>query len=138
MLVENPTTPMERMYFRSPQRVNKDTTYIFPRNPGGGVILGGCRVDNDWSGEVNLEFAEDIKRRCCTLALELGRPEDLKVIQHGVGLRRKCYFRASLRSLLIFTAASRKGGARIEREVKEERVVIHNYGAGGAGYQASW
>jgi D-amino-acid oxidase len=89
MLVENPKTPMTRMYFRSPQRVNKDTTYIFPRNPGGGVILGGCRVDNDWSGEVSLEFAEDIKRRCCALALELGRPEDLKVIQHGVGLRRK-------------------------------------------------
>ncbi len=83
---------MERMYLRSPQRVNKDTTYIFPRNPGGGVILGGWRVDIDWSGEVNLEFAEDIKRRCCASALELGRPEDLKVIQHGVGLRRKCSF----------------------------------------------
>jgi hypothetical protein len=27
------------------------------RNPGGGVILGGCRVDKDWNGEVNLEFA---------------------------------------------------------------------------------
>ena len=89
MLVENPKTPMTRMYFRSPQRVNKDTTYIFPRNPGGGVILGGCRVDNDWSGEVCMDFAEDIKRRCCALAPELGRPEDLKVIQHGVGLRRK-------------------------------------------------
>ena len=89
MLVENPKIPMTRMYFRSPQRVNKDTTYIFPRNPGGGVILGGCRVDNDWRGEVSMDFAEDIKKRCCALAPELGRPEDLKVIQHGVGLRRK-------------------------------------------------
>ena len=89
MLVENPKTPMTRMYFRSPQRVNKDTTYIFPRNPRSGVILGGCRVDNDWSGEVNMDFAEDIKKRCCALAPELGQPEDLKVIQHGVGLRRK-------------------------------------------------
>jgi hypothetical protein len=26
MLVENPKIPMERMYFRSPQRVNKDTS----------------------------------------------------------------------------------------------------------------
>ncbi|PMD35686.1 putative D-amino acid oxidase [Hyaloscypha variabilis F] len=121
MLVENPKTPMTRMYFRSPQRVNKDTTYIFPRNPGGGVILGGCRVDNDWSGEVSMDFAEDIKRRCCALAPELGRPEDLKVIQHGVGLR-----------------PSRKGGARVEREIISDVVVIHNYGAGGAGYQASW
>jgi hypothetical protein len=29
MLVENPKTLTKRMYFRSPQRVNKDTTYIF-------------------------------------------------------------------------------------------------------------
>ena len=85
-------TPLKRMYFRSPQRVNKDTTYVFPRLPGGGVILGGCRFDNEWSGDVDLEFAEDIKRRCCALAPELGRPEDLKVIQHGVGLRRRFPF----------------------------------------------
>ncbi|KUJ12415.1 putative D-amino acid oxidase [Mollisia scopiformis] len=121
MLVENPKTPMERMYFRSPQRVNKDTTYVFPRNPGGGVILGGCRFDNEWDGEVDLEFAEDIKRRCCALAPELGKPEDLKVIQHAVGLR-----------------PSRKGGPRLERESMGKTMVIHNYGAGGAGYQASW
>jgi D-amino-acid oxidase len=91
MLVETPKTPMTRMYFRSPQRVNKDTTYVFPRNPGGGVILGGCRFDNEWNGEVDLSLAEDIKRRCCALAPELGKPEDLKVISHSVGLRRKLY-----------------------------------------------
>jgi D-amino-acid oxidase len=96
MLVENPQTLMTRMYFRSPQRVNKDTTYVFPRNPGGGVILGGCRFDNEWSGEVDLEFAEDIKRRCCALAPELGKPEDLKVISHSVGLRRKFHRKAGL------------------------------------------
>lgn len=89
MLVESPETPLTRMYFRSPQRVNKDTTYVFPRNPGGGVILGGCRFDNEWTGGVDLEFADDIKRRCCALAPELGKPEDLRVIQHGVGLRRE-------------------------------------------------
>jgi hypothetical protein len=69
---------------KSPRHLRDDC-----RNPGGGVILGGCRVDKDWNGEVNLEFAEDIKRRCCALAPELGQPEDLKVIQHGVRLRRK-------------------------------------------------
>lgn len=89
MLVESPKTPMTRMYFRSPQRVNKDTTYVFPRGPHNGVVLGGCRLDNDWSGDVNLEFAEDIKQRCCALAPELGKPEDLRVIYHGVGLRRE-------------------------------------------------
>ncbi|THY19218.1 putative D-amino acid oxidase [Aureobasidium pullulans] len=121
MLVESPKTLMTRMYFRSPQRVNKDTTYVFPRGPHNGVVLGGIRLDNDWSGEVDLELAEDIKQRCCALAPELGKPEDLKVIYHGVGLR-----------------PSRKGGARLERERFAEHLVIHNYGAGGAGYQASW
>lgn len=89
MLVESPKTSMTRMYFRSPQRVNKDTTYVFPRGPHNGVVLGGVRLDNEWNGDVDLEFAEDIKKRCCALAPELGKPEDLKVIYHGVGLRRE-------------------------------------------------
>ncbi len=63
------------------------------RNPGGGLILGGYRFDKDWNGEVNLEFAEGIKRRCCALAPELGQLEDLKVIQHGVGFRCKFWIR---------------------------------------------
>ncbi|KAH8898748.1 putative D-amino acid oxidase [Thozetella sp. PMI_491] len=121
MLVETPKKPLTQMYFRSPRRVDSDTTYVFPRHPTGGVILGGCRVENDWNCEVDLEFAEDIKRRCCRLAPELGQPEDLKVIQHTVGLR-----------------PSRKGGPRLEAEIIDGQLVIHNYGASGAGYQASW
>ncbi|CZS96709.1 hypothetical protein WAI453_010120 [Rhynchosporium graminicola] len=121
MLVETPPIPLTRMYFRSPQRVNKDTTYVFPRNPGGGIVLGGCRFDGEWSGEVDFEFAEDIKRRCCDLAPELGRPEDLRVLQHCVGLR-----------------PGRRGGPRLEKEIIRGRLVVHNYGAAGAGFQASW
>jgi len=121
MLVENPSTKLEKMYFRSPRRVDKDTTYVFPRGPHCGVILGGCRFDNEWDGQVDLRFAEDIKRRCCELCPELGTPENLKVIQHAVGLR-----------------PSRKAGARIEEELISGSLVVHNYGAGGAGYQASW
>lgn len=34
--------------------------------------------------------------------------------------------------------ASRKGGARLEKEVIDGFTVVHNYGAGGAGYQSSW
>lgn len=93
LLVENPkhdaSKPLTRMYFRSPKRTFKDTTYVFPRGRHGGVILGGCRFDNEWSGDVDLEFSEDIKRRCCALAPELGKAQDLKVIQHAVGLRRE-------------------------------------------------
>jgi D-amino-acid oxidase len=140
MLVESPKASMTRMYFRSPQRVNKDTTYVFPRGPHNGVVLGGCRFDNDWSADVNLDFAEDIKRRCCALAPELGAPEDLRVIHHGVGLRRKfsAIRRNTQTNANLFDTASRRGGARVEREKVGTKVVIHNYGAGGAGYQSSW
>ena len=81
------------MYFRAPHR-DADATHIFPRgkNGMGGIILGGCRQKNNWNAEVDLEFAEEIKQKCCALVPQLGKPEDLKVIKHGVGFRRKCLF----------------------------------------------
>jgi D-amino-acid oxidase len=78
------------MAFRAPDR-DGEATHIFPRGPNGrgGVILGGCRQKDNWDGEVDLEFAEVIKKRCCDLVPELGKPEELRVIKHGVGFRRK-------------------------------------------------
>ena len=93
LLVETPSKPLEKMYFRSPKRVASDTTYVFPRYPHGGVVLGGCRLDGVWDGNIDLDFAEDIKRRCCALCPDLGKPEDLKVLYHAVGLRRKLFLR---------------------------------------------
>ncbi|GAM40402.1 hypothetical protein TCE0_039r12729 [Talaromyces pinophilus] len=122
MLVEGPKEPIPTMYFRAPHR-DADATHIFPRGKDGmsGVILGGCREKDNWNGEVDLEFAEVIKQKCCALVPQLGKPENLKIIKHGVGLR-----------------PSRKGGARVEREYIDGKLVIHNYGAGGTGFQASW
>ncbi|KAJ5593959.1 uncharacterized protein N7459_000167 [Penicillium hispanicum] len=122
LLVEGPKDPIRTMYFRAPHR-DADATHIFPRGKDGmgGVILGGCRQKNNWDGEVDLEFAEVIKQKCCALVPQLGKPEDLKIIKHGVGFR-----------------PSREGGARIEPEYIDGKLVIHNYGAGGTGFQASW
>ncbi|KAF2127939.1 D-amino-acid oxidase-like protein [Dothidotthia symphoricarpi CBS 119687] len=121
-LVAEPKMPIERMYLRSPARVDPTTTYIFPRPLGGGVILGGSRGDNDWSGEWDEELGQDILRRCCALCPELGKPEDLQVIAQNIGLR-----------------PSRKGGPRIEAERGTWKVpVVHCYGHAGAGYQSSW
>jgi len=80
--------PIPRMYIRSPKRVHKDTTYVFPRPLGGGVILGGSRQDGNWSSEPDMELAKQIMGKCCRLCPELGKVEDLKVLGHGVGLRR--------------------------------------------------
>lgn len=88
LLVESPAEPIRKMAFRAPDR-GGEATHIFPRGGGsGGIILGGCRQKDDWNGEPDLEFAEYIKSRCCALVPQLGRPADLKVIKHGVGLRR--------------------------------------------------
>jgi D-amino-acid oxidase len=162
LLIESPNPPLKTMYFRAPDR-DGEATHVFPRGDqgSGGVILGGCRQKHNWNGEVELAFAEVIKARCCALAPELGRPEDLRVVKHGVGLRREfstspffpflwfppfvfvCSFGG-----VAFTSreaadirrqtAGREGGARIEPEIIDGRLVIHNYGAGGTGFQASW
>jgi D-amino-acid oxidase len=89
LLVEGPEKPLKKMYFRAPDR-DGEATHVFPRGEGRqGVILGGCRQKGNWNGEPELEFAKIIKARCCALVPELGRPEDLRVVKHGVGLRRE-------------------------------------------------
>lgn len=122
LLVAEPKVPITRMYLRSQQRIHPITTYVFPRPLGGGVICGGSRQDNDWSGEWDEKLGNDILKRCCELCPELGRPEDLQVIAKNVGLR-----------------PSRKGGPRIEIERRTWSIpVVHCYGHSGAGYQSSW
>jgi glycine/D-amino acid oxidase-like deaminating enzyme len=63
ILIAEPKTPLERLYFRSPKRIDPTTTYVFPRPLGGGVILGGSRQEGDWSAEVDMELSKDIMRR---------------------------------------------------------------------------
>lgn len=90
LLIAEPTKPLERMYIYASSRwENGEFAHVFPRPLGGGVIIGGVRRDHDWTAEPDMELAERIKQRCCELAPELGRPEDLQVISHNVGLRRK-------------------------------------------------
>lgn len=89
LLVEGPKKPIGRMYLRAGARQDGETTYVFPRGGHGGVILGGCRQADNWDGEVDPDLANEIKKKCCELCPELGKPEDLKVLQQGVGLRCK-------------------------------------------------
>jgi len=121
LLIASPSVPLTKMYFRSPSRTNNNTTYVFPRGDNGGVILGGCRGDGDWNTKEDPQLTEQIKKNAVELCPELGKIEDLKVLSVGVGFR-----------------PSRKGGGRIEKEVINGRVIVHNYGAGGTGYQGSW
>jgi D-amino-acid oxidase len=101
-----------------------EACYVMTRAAGGGTILGGCYQEGSWDPQVDPNLAVRIMKRGVEMCPQLtgGRGiEGLDVIRHGVGLR-----------------PVRKGGVRIERESVAEKWVVHNYGAGGAGYQNSY
>ncbi|RPB01422.1 FAD dependent oxidoreductase [Choiromyces venosus 120613-1] len=102
-----------------------EAMYMMTRAAGGGTVLGGTYQKGDWNGVPDMATAERIMKRavqwCPELVKEGEGVEGLDVIRHGVGLR-----------------PLRIGGARVEREVIGGVRVVHNYGAGGFGYQASY
>ncbi|KAL1868998.1 hypothetical protein Plec18167_008000 [Paecilomyces lecythidis] len=122
LLIAEPKTPIRKMYIWDSSKFgNNEFSHVFPRPLGGGIIIGGVKIDNDWDDKPDMARAERIKERACQLCPELGRPDQLQVISHNVGLR-----------------PARKGGARVEAETRKGKILVHNYGAGGAGYQSSW
>ncbi|EHK39440.1 uncharacterized protein TrAtP1_007087 [Trichoderma atroviride] len=98
-------------------------TYVIPR-PGtdGHVILGGYMQKGSSDGSTYSYETESIVNRCLKLCPEL---QQFDIIASFAGLR-----------------PSREGGARIEREEividGKKKVLVHNYGAGGTGYQAGY
>lgn len=80
---------------------------------------------NSWDPNPDPNLAVRIMKRCLTVSPELVWPgqgiEGLDIIRHGVGLR-----------------PMREGGVRVEKEKIDGNWVVHNYGHGGYGYQASF
>jgi hypothetical protein len=95
-----------------------EATYIMPRAAGGGTILGGCMQHHNWDSQPDLNLAQRIMQRsidlCPALAPKTGKPSELSIIRHGVGLR-----------------PMRKGGIRVEKEKIDGTWVVHNYGHAG-------
>ncbi|PGH01860.1 hypothetical protein AJ79_07797 [Helicocarpus griseus UAMH5409] len=107
-----------------------EVCYIMMRAAGGGTILGGSYQKNNWESQPDPSLAIRIMKRCIELCPDLvGKDENgkqrgiegLDIIRHGVGLR-----------------PLREGGVRLETEKIGGVTVVHNYGHGGFGYQASW
>ena len=101
-----------------------EACYVITRAAGGGTILGGCYQKGSWESQPDLNMANRIMRRCVEICPELtnGKGVDgLSIIRQGVGLR-----------------PLREQGPRVEREKIEGVDVVHQYGHGGYGYQASW
>lgn len=117
------------------------STYIIPR-PGGEAICGGCYGVDDWATAADPLLAQQILERCLALEPAIssnGQVDGITVLRHNVGLR-----------------PAREGGPRLEAEqvrlpvssalsttalrssTSRVATVIHAYGIGPAGFQASW
>lgn len=103
---------------------DEEACYVMTRAAGGGTILGGSYQKGNWESQSDPNLAVRIMTRAVKMcsALTNGKGiEHLDIIRHGVGLR-----------------PVRDGGTRIEKKRIGGVLVIHNYGAGGAGYQSSY
>ncbi|KAJ5654139.1 hypothetical protein N7490_001142 [Penicillium lividum] len=102
-----------------------EALYIMTRAAGGGTILGGSYQKHNWDPLPDLNLANRIMKRaidiCPKLVKEGQGIEGLSIIRHGVGLR-----------------PLRDGGPRVEKDQVDGVKIVHNYGHGGFGYQASF
>jgi D-amino-acid oxidase len=90
--------------------------YFFPQP--GRLLLGGTAVEDDFSTEPDPAVAEAIVRRCAALRPEIA---GARVLDHRVGLRPA------------------RDSVRLEREpLPDGRLLVHNYGHGGAGITVAW
>ncbi|MGX1134597.1 D-amino-acid oxidase [Streptomyces glaucescens] len=90
--------------------------YFFPQP--GRLVLGGTAEDDVWTPEPDPAEAEAIVRRCAALRPEIA---GARVLEHRVGLRPA------------------RPAVRLERTaLPDGRVLVHNYGHGGAGVTVAW
>ena len=91
-------------------------TYIIPRSRD--CYLGGTAEIGNWSLEPDMQTAQEIIERCARIAPEV---LNARVVEHLVGLRPG------------------RPTVRLEAEPQPNgKLVIHNYGHGGAGITLSW
>lgn len=102
---------------------DKEACYWMERAAGGGTVIGGTYDVGNWESTPDPNVAIRIMTRAVEAnpSLAGGRGvAGLDVVRHAVGLRPE-----------------RRGGTRVEKELIEGVWVVHNYGAGAAGYQSS-
>ncbi|MEU9732870.1 FAD-dependent oxidoreductase [Streptomyces sp. NPDC048002] len=93
-----------------------EMAYFFPQP--GRLLLGGTAEDGAWSLEPDPKVADAIVRRCAEVRPEIA---GARVLEHRVGLRPV------------------RDAVRLERELLPDgRVLVHNYGHGGAGVTVAW
>jgi D-amino-acid oxidase len=113
VVVENPGVDT---WLTSVADDHESSTYFLPQP--GRLLLGGTAQVDDWSTEPDPAVAEAIVARCAALRPEIA---GARVLEHRVGLRPA------------------RPAVRLEREAHAGgRVLVHNYGHGGAGVTGAW
>ncbi|MGV9255108.1 FAD-dependent oxidoreductase [Streptomyces sp. NPDC003697] len=113
VVVENPGITT---WLTSVDRAAASSTYFFPQP--GGLVLGGTAEEDAWSLAPDPAVAERIVARCAAFRPEIA---GARVLEHRVGLRPA------------------RHAVRLEREaLPDGRVLVHNYGHGGAGVTVAW
>ncbi|MFI1292130.1 FAD-dependent oxidoreductase [Streptomyces sp. NPDC020792] len=113
VVVENPGITT---WLTSVDPATDSPTYVFPQP--GRLLLGGTAEEDDWSLTPDPAVAERIVERCAALRPEIA---GARVLEHRVGLRPT------------------RHAVRLEREeLPDGRVLVHNYGHGGAGVTVAW
>ncbi|MFF3612153.1 FAD-dependent oxidoreductase [Streptomyces sp. NPDC002580] len=113
VIVENPGI---REWLVTTDPAAGTTTYVFPQPDR--LVLGGTTDEDDWSTVPDPKVAAEILERCAALRPEIA---GARVLDHLVGLRPV------------------RDTVRLEREILPDgRVLVHNYGHGGAGVTVAW
>ncbi|MFJ9081772.1 NAD(P)/FAD-dependent oxidoreductase [Streptomyces sp. NPDC102384] len=113
VIVENPGVDT---WFTTVDPASDGTTYFIPQP--GRLLLGGTAEEDAWSLDPDPATAEEIVKRCAEVRPEIA---GARILDHRVGLRPA------------------RPAVRIEREVRGAgRVLVHNYGHGGAGVTVAW
>ncbi|MGW1915971.1 FAD-dependent oxidoreductase [Streptomyces sp. NPDC002076] len=113
VVVENPGITT---WFTSVDHSSAASTYVIPQP--GGLLLGGTAEEDDWSLDPDPATAAAIVARCAAVRPEIAQA---RVLDHRVGLRPA------------------RDAVRLERQpLPDGRVLVHNYGHGGAGITVAW
>jgi D-amino-acid oxidase len=124
-IIRGQTVLVQNEYHRTVTRQNKDGSWSFliPRPLGGGTIVGGTKQVGDWDSTIRPEDTTAVLTSAVNYWPDFVNDVDkFKVAMENVGRR-----------------PFRKGGLRIEAEtLRNNRTIVHGYGAGGRGYELSW
>lgn len=113
VVVENPGITT---WYTSVGRTSEASAYFIPQP--GGLLLGGTAEEDAWSLTPDPATAAAIVARCAAVRPEIA---GARVLAHRVGLR-------PARPAVRLERRSLPGG----------RVLVHNYGHGGAGVTVAW